>query len=122
MVRLLLAMLKPKATGCVFTDRLRKTLQRHFSTILFGELRLWFRATVRGVIRARVGVKVRVGVLGCIDTPRTLSSIQQPYTNTPTARSRGATRITNCQLLGRVETPSSLGLTGYSPPLIYATN
>ena len=48
------------AEGCVFTARIRKTSQRHFSTIYVGGLGL--RAMVRGWVNVRVGVRVMVGV------------------------------------------------------------
>ena len=45
----------------MFVHRIRKTSQRHFSTIHFGGLGL--RAMVRGWVIVRVGVRVRVGVI-----------------------------------------------------------
>ena len=53
-------------TACVFTDRLRKSIQGDFSTIYFGGLGLGFRVrvlvVVRVWVRVTVGARVMVGV------------------------------------------------------------
>ena len=52
------------AAGRVFTNRLRKSIQRDFSTIKFDGLGLWFRVlvVVRVWVRVTVGARVMVGV------------------------------------------------------------
>ena len=47
----------------VFTDRLRKSIQRDFSTILFGGLGLGFGVwgVVRVCVRIKVGARVGLG-------------------------------------------------------------
>ena len=60
---------------------------------------------VRGLVRVTVGVRVRVCVIGCMDTPRFLAS--------------GTAGVgQHCQL----RQGGNPILRGYSPPLIYATN
>ena len=55
-----------KSAGRVFTDRLRKSIQRDFPTIKFGGLGLGFRVRVLVVVmvwvRVTVGARVMVGV------------------------------------------------------------
>ena len=48
--------------GGVFTDRLRKSVQRDFSTIKFGGLGFRVLVVVRGWVRVTVGARVMVGV------------------------------------------------------------